>query len=571
MLGTISSTIHTKMLLLICIVLSTTSQITLAESSISYTTTSITTNNGLISVPKSEDSSSIIEYEKTNHDNNNNLIEGEEEDITEGGIWETCSSHKSCTECYDASSTCHWCSHDNKCHVKGSPLPLGCITGASCDGSNNSTKAVEHCADHTTCSSCSDSSWGCHWCASDEKCHAKFSMQGCTLSTDCYAINRCQRLEPERMEDPGIFSSASFAGVGPVAKGVLGVLMGLILCCSTLCFGGVTFLKCAVDDLVGEPVEIVEDGVVIRVNDNDGLARQQQQQEYQYERVVDTAEADEGGQLKQDDDDLEMPLMQNEKGIGDDVEQDGEEGSRAGKKIEHEEIEETPAVLLPKRDAHAPILRRAADGAASISRMSRRSMSSNRVTPRGSSIKRMYCGCQLCYLFTVISTIILFIVGMSYAPREPHINVCTNELAWKSIVEGMASLKMSASFDLLISVYNPNKFEVDLSNGHGQFHHDDQYVGSFDIPEGKISENAISDIVVKVTFTPDKWSALSLTSEYYQGKLKFIVGGHAHIKIPGLGNYQFDAKFDDIHVNVNDPSMDDTHLCACPGWKKPVL
>ena len=72
-----------------------------------------------------------------------------------------------------------------------------------------------------------------------------------------------------------------------------------------------------------------------------------------------------------------------------------------------------------------------------------------------------------------------------------------------------------------------------------------------------------------VTFTPDKWQALSLTSEYYRGTLRFIVGGHAHVSVPALGNYSFEAKFDDIEVNTNDPSLDDTHLCACPGWKKP--
>mmetsp|Transcript_37241 Transcript_37241/g.78015 ORF Transcript_37241/g.78015 Transcript_37241/m.78015 type:complete len:539 (-) Transcript_37241:154-1770(-) len=213
-------------------------------------------------------------------------------------------------------------------------------------------------------------------------------------------------------------------------------------------------------------------------------------------------------------------------------------------------------------------MRSALDDAASAAR-SRISLSSNRATPRGSSIQRMYCACQSCYLFTLILTIVLFVVGMSYAPREPEYNVCANELAWKSIVEGMTSLKMSASFDLLVSVYNPNRFEVDLSDGSGQFHHDGEYVGSFDIPEGKVSEKAISDIVVKVTFTPDKWSALSLTSEYYRGNLKFVIGGHSHVKIPKLWNYNFDAKFEDIHVNVNDPSLDDTHLCACPGWRKP--
>jgi len=467
--------------------------------------------------------------------------------------WQRCVSHETCDECYKASSTCHWCANKNKCQPKGSPL--GCVVGASC----SNTPPPQTCSDHKSCSDCANSSWGCHWCQSKDgdSCHAQGSIHGCSLGADCYAINRCQRLEPERMEDAGIFSSQSFQGVGPVAKGVLGVLMGLILCCSTLCFGGITFLKCAVDDLVGEPVEIVEDGEVVIRSTDDGQI---------YERILDTAEAEEGEEDDEEEgqrDDLEMPLMQNEA-----TEDDEKEDTTkvAGEDVNVEEEEDGISSLPKKRQSS--VLRR--PDAASISRMSRRSVRSSRVTPRGSSIKQMYCGCQICYLFTVISTIILFVVGMSYAPRQPQINVCTNEMAWKSIVEGMASLKISASFDLLISVYNPNKFEVDLSDGHGQFHHDDQYVGSFDIPEGKISENAISDIIVKVTFTPDKWAALSLTSEYYRGKLKFVVGGHIHIKVPGLANYQFESKFDDIHINVNDPKMDHTELCACPGWKRPV-
>ncbi|KAL3767973.1 hypothetical protein ACHAWU_005431 [Discostella pseudostelligera] len=392
---------------------------------------------------------------------------------------------------------------------------MSCVIGASC----SEPPPAPSCSDHKSCAECSSSSWGCHWCASDEACHAVGSLHGCAAGADCYAIHRCQRLEPEPMEGTGgTFSKESFEGVGIVSKSVLGVLMGLILCCSTLCFAGVTLLKAAVDDLVGEP---------------DDIAKEWHEQ---FGRVDKNAVEEVVGE------ELEIPLLTN----GSLEELDAEQGrgkSRSG--------------LVP-------------DDEASHSRR-RVPIPTLRSSPqRDSNLQRMYCGCQLCYLFTIITTIILFVVGMSYAPREPQYNVCTNELAWKSIVEGMASLKMSASFDLLISVYNPNRFEVDLSNGHGQFHHDDQYVGSFDIPEGRITEKAISDIVVKVTFTPDKWAALSLTSEYYQGNLKFVLNGHAHVTIPALGNYQFDAKFDDIHVNVNDPSLDDTHLCACPGWKKPI-
>lgn len=467
--------------------------------------------------------------------------------------WETCSSHTTCTECYDASSTCHWCDVTG-CHVKGNLIHGGCAKGVSCNPEQDKKdKEANQCDHHKTCASCSNFSVLCHWCSSDEACHALGSMHGCAAGENCYAIDRCQRLEPERIEDGGTFSKASFAGVGPVAKFVLGLMMGLVLCCSTMCFGGATFLKCAVDDLVGEPVEIVEEEIAFGVDEGGSVGGGGEQQHVEM--------------IEGQDNELSVPLMQN-----DTLGKNAEEGEANEDVNAAEESGNGGDEFADEHRFAKSVLHRSdvAHGRDAVASLARSTVSATRHTqPKPSSVRRMYCACQLCYLVTIITTIILFIVGMSYAPRQPEYNVCTNELAWKSIVEGMASLKMSASFDLLISVYNPNRFEVDLSNGVGQFHHDGEYVGSFDIPEGRISEKAISDIVVKVTFTPDKWSALSLTSEYYRGNLKFVVGGHARVKVPALG-YQFDAKFDDIRVNVNDPSLDETHLCACPGWKKPI-
>ena len=434
--------------------------------------------------------------------------------------WASCYRQDNCDDCYKTFG-CHWCS--GSCRAKGSFLKGGCIEGDSCTPKDSKT-----CSDHQNCFDCASSSWGCHWCQGKESCHAIASTQGCVEGANCYAIDRCQRIEPEKLSQHGVFSSSSFRGVGAVSKGILGVLLGLILCCSTLCFGAATFVRGAIQDFVGDP-DIVEDDNLLRFNGEEEI-------------VFD------GGE-----DRLEMPLMDQSK--------HGSEADGEKKNASQSLVDETSSHENAVRNASKLTLRTNDQGSA-LSRNTRRRQ-------RPSSVHQMYRGCQFCYIFTVLSSIILFVVGMAYAPRQPQLNVCTNEVAWKDIVEGLASLKMSANFDLLMSVYNPNRFEVDLSKGSGQFHHDGQYVGSFDIPEAVISELSISDIVVKVSFSPDKWSALSLTSEYYRGKLTLTVGGHTHVKIPGL-NYQFDAKFQDIEVNVNDPSMDDTHLCACPGWKKPV-
>jgi len=432
-----------------------------------------------------------------------------------------CATHTSCLTCGGAlHDLCHWCDITNKCHAKGDPF--GCLIGTSCDDNSNSTRppsppptpqpTKKKCIDFKDCESCANSSWECHWCPQNEgSCHPLGSWSGCATGADCFAIDRCQRIEPERVNTGGLFSKDTVKGVGPVVTTVLAVIMGLVLCCATCCFAGLTFVKGAVDDLV-------------RGSDDDGM----------------------DDQYYDDDDDdvnLETPLLLENGSAG---ETDGE------------------AIANANRTIPAPL---------SVTQLSAMSVTTNnrhRPTKKKSSMKRMYGVCQVVYLLSIFLTVILFLVGMSYAPRQPIYNVCTNRLGWKSIIEGMASLKVSASFDLLISVYNPNRVEVDLKNGGGQFHYDGEYIGSFEIPEGKIAEEAISDIIVKVTFTPDKWQALQLTSEYYRGTLRFMVGGHAHVSVPALGSYSFEAKFDDIEVNPNDPNLDDTHLCACPGWKKPV-
>lgn len=63
------------------------------------------------------------------------------------------------------------------------------------------------------------------------------------------------------------------------------------------------------------------------------------------------------------------------------------------------------------------------------------------------------------------------------------------------------SLKMSAACDILISLYNPNRREEDLSHGAGQLHHDGEYIGSFMITPWQITLQVISDIVVVVMLT----------------------------------------------------------------------
>lgn len=483
-------------------------------------------------------------------------------------LWEHCDSHENCGDCTSAYG-CHWCGGENTCNAKASPY--GCTIGTSCDADNNNEAPDNSCATHGDCSSCAASSWGCHWCSHDNACHAVGSIHGCAAGVDCYAIERCQRLEPEHV-DNNMFSGSTYTGAGTVAKVTIGIIAGLVACCATACLASATLVKSAVDDLVETPRE--EGGRSSYDGEQDAGGPRNEREELEFALLPPSTNeypgADYRHRIRNGEEDVER--IEEEEGRrpewGAEEEEDEEESESEGGVLA--EIHTDNKMVPYTGDAVSSMVDSQSRSWSYYSRSPHQRQASPPPPPRRAKhVHRMYGACRLCYFSTLAITVVLSLVALSYAPRKPVYNVCTDQLAWKSIVEGMASLKMSASFDLLVSVFNPNRLEVDLDGGSGKFHHDGQYVGSFVIPPSKVAPRAISDLVLKVTFTPDKWAALSLTAEYYEGTLAFDIDGHSNVLIPGLGNYAFDAKFEDIKVNVNDPALDDTHLCACPGWKKP--
>lgn len=188
----------------------------------------------------------------------------------------------------------------------------------------------------------------------------------------------------------------------------------------------------------------------------------------------------------------------------------------------------------------------------------------SQVMASSSNTKCMFNACSVCYAVTVFCVGILAVMGVVYSPRRPDISVCSDALAWKSIVDGMTSMKMQASFQILMSVQNPNRFDVVLDMASGSFKHDGAQVGTFTVPRTSIQSMAITDLLVSVTFTPDKWEALQLTAEYYKGTLTFMVDMAAAVQIPALANFTYDFEMDNYKVLAADPKLQDRHLCYCP-------
>jgi hypothetical protein len=183
---------------------------------------------------------------------------------------------------------------------------------------------------------------------------------------------------------------------------------------------------------------------------------------------------------------------------------------------------------------------------------------------RFAAMHKLYVGCMGCYVCTLLFVGLSTFFAVYFFPQKPIYNICNDSVAWKSLIDSMTSMKATAEFEILASIYNPNHLDVALDMGKGSFTHDGAFVGTYEIPPTYIAANAISDILIVASFTPEKWQALSITAEYYRGTLVMHVDATATIRIPALFDYTFSTSLKDIVVHVND--MSDRHLCACPTW-----
>lgn len=180
---------------------------------------------------------------------------------------------------------------------------------------------------------------------------------------------------------------------------------------------------------------------------------------------------------------------------------------------------------------------------------------------------RLFTACTVCYVISLMAIGGFVLASIRYFPKVPQYNICNDSVAWKSLVDSMTSMKVDADIEILMSIMNPNHFDVALDMGRGSFSHDGAFVGTFEIPPAQVKAMSITDLTILAKFTPEKWEALSLTAEYYRGTLALDIDSQASIRVPALANYSYQAKVTNMRVHVNDPTMMDRHLCACPQWK----
>jgi hypothetical protein len=474
-----------------------------------------------------------------------------------------CVDHTDCQSC-NAASWCHWCGISKGCHVQGSTS--GCAWGETCPGppspptpANNDT-----CLAHASCADCAVYSRWCHWCAHDNACHLIGSFYGCVRGVDCYDITHCQRAVPEPMDEvnEGPFVVPELR---PIPTIIAGVLTALIMCCATCCCCAVRVTKEAYNDLVRD----VTDTTPLLLSSNEDMAVVDDL--HQHTTTATTTIVSE----EAPEETVVVPAVtaaEEDDPVA--AEQDLEETAHRQEEEDAPADEALAAASPPRRSTGRSTgrsTRRAAAGATTATRQSTTTTTTTttirphvRRSPRR-TIHRLYHACVGCYCLTLLAVLTTSFVIIKYFPQPPAYSICSDAVAWQSIVEAMAHLSVAADFQLLASIENPNYLDVDVVAGGGSFYHKNDFVGSFQIPANTtIQRRSITDLLITATFAPDKWKALSIAEEYYAGTLMLTLDSQVTIRIPILFDYTFTVTVKDLLVDINQAA--DRHLCACPTW-----
>lgn len=441
---------------------------------------------------------------------------------------DSCYGHQTCDECYSSSRVCHWCAHDNACHVMGSVY--GCITGVRC-ASNSSKKEDNSCKAHKSCAECALSSTFCHWCAHDQQCHAVGSVYGCLSGVDCYSNDRCQRPEPVKIK------MGFLDHIGTIPLIIIFSIGAILCCCATIGFGVSVGVKGAYDDLISAagPNEMSDFSTMIPTSvAPPPLHTSTTTSTASYEALHEKE--------TNDNDEIANPE--------DAVEQD----ALLLPTVSEEPLANPELTLDGVDDPIEP----AFTASPSVFPASKRSSGYMNCLLR-------FCG--VCYCLVVVAIGVGVYGAIWYFPKFPQYSICNDSLAWKSLVETVTNAKMQAKFEILASVQNPNHLSVSLVRGSGSFSHKGSMVGTFELPPTDSAALTITDVKVVASFTPEKWEALSLAAEYYNGNLVLDIESEATFRIPALYNYTLDVEFKHIRINVANPYLSNRKLCACPSWK----
>lgn len=153
----------------------------------------------------------------------------------------------------------------------------------------------------------------------------------------------------------------------------------------------------------------------------------------------------------------------------------------------------------------------------------------------------------LCCGTSVLVATIVAVLIIAFFPHYPRYELCNSELDWSSLLDSAERFAFQADYDVVVSAYNPNQFDMGVEALNANIKFQGSLVATVEHSEPvKIPASTIVDVVVRITFRPSVSEALAMRSQYRQQRLSLVAGGSASGYFTPFGwQYSFARTFDD--------------------------
>ena len=155
----------------------------------------------------------------------------------------------------------------------------------------------------------------------------------------------------------------------------------------------------------------------------------------------------------------------------------------------------------------------------------------------------------------------IFLPSAPYNPTTSH----TTLVVLTPCPTGIMTLKLRGDFALHVSVYNPNRFDIQLDQGHATFLYQGSEVGVWHSDESiNTPAGTVTDLDAVISFSPSIAQATAMKSDLSAGQLNLDVSGTllGVARFPIFYNYPFELSFAKHRMLIGADS--DRSLCVCP-------
>jgi len=155
-------------------------------------------------------------------------------------------------------------------------------------------------------------------------------------------------------------------------------------------------------------------------------------------------------------------------------------------------------------------------------------------------------------------------------PIDPSFSTCATVLQWSSLFRGLYESPTNPTAVILMhfSIYNPNRFEIQVTEGVGTFHYAQREIGRGYAYGVIFPAGSIVDVFANVTFQPTYTLVLDMISDLSDGDMYISVQLNLDVSIQ-YSSLHLIQLGQDVEVSI-DALQPNKALCICPVLPPPV-